>query len=80
MKTIGFVKKIDELGRIVVPKEVRRVLGVTNLESVQFVMEGNSVVIKKFIESCCFCDSTENLTAFKDSFICEKCKKELTNS
>ena len=80
MKAIGFVKKIDELGRIVIPKDVRRALGVNNLDSLQFFMDGDSVILRKFQESCCFCAACEGLTAFKDKFVCAECKKELLDA
>ena len=77
MKATGFIKKIDDLGRIVIPKDIRRTLGVTNGEALQFFVEGDTVVLRKFGEECEFCGETENLTELKGKFICESCKKEL---
>ena len=77
MKTTGITKKIDDLGRIVIPKDIRSVLGVGNGEALQFFVEGNTVILKKFGEECEFCGSTDNLTEFKGKFICEACKNDL---
>ena len=77
MKSLIFVKKIDELGRIVVPKDVRRALGVTNLDWIEFVNEGDAIVIKKYTENCCFCSSLEDLILFKDKHVCKKCRDEM---
>ena len=77
MKATGFIKKIDELGRIVIPKDIRRTLGVSNGEALQFFLDGETVVLKKFGQECLFCGSGEALTELKGKFICDSCKKEL---
>lgn len=78
MKATGFIKKIDELGRIVIPKDIRKVLGVNNLDSLQFFLDGDSVVLKRFGEHCEFCGNDEDLISFKGKFICKDCKKSIT--
>ncbi len=80
MKATGFVKKIDQLGRIVIPKDIRRVLGVSNLDSLQFFLDGDTVVLKKFGEECEFCGGGDNLTELNGKFICAACKEKLTLS
>ena len=80
MKETVFIKKIDELGRIVVPKDIRKVLGVTHLDSVRFYTDGSTVTLQKASDSCEFCKSTEDLSEFKDKYICQSCKKELLES
>lgn len=77
MKATGFVKRIDELGRIVIPKDIRRALGVSNGEELQFFLDGDTVALKKFGNVCAFCGNGEELVEFKGKFICESCKKEL---
>ena len=77
MKTTGFVKKIDELGRIVIPKDIRKALGVNNLEYVEFYFDEDKVVIKKSGNCCSFCGSADKLAPFKDKYICENCLSEL---
>lgn len=77
MKATGFVKRIDELGRIVIPKDIRKALGVQNLDSLEFFMDDGSVVLKKFGETCSLCSNTEELSEFKGKFVCSECIKEL---
>jgi transcriptional pleiotropic regulator of transition state genes len=77
MKATGIIKKIDDLGRIVIPKDIRKTLGVNNGDALQFFVEGDTVVLRKFGEECEFCGSYDNLTELKGKFICENCKKEL---
>ena len=78
MKTTGFIKKIDELGRIVIPKDIRKALGVNNLEYIEFYLDGDRVVIKKSGNCCCFCGSDTDLTEFREKFICGRCLDELS--
>ena len=58
MKTTGFIKKIDELGRIVIPKDIRKALGVNNLEYIEFYLDGDRVVIKKSETAAAFAVQT----------------------
>ncbi len=59
MKSTGIVRRIDDLGRIVIPKETRKILGISNGDPVEIYTEGNSVVIKKY-ETC---DSTDRISS-----------------
>ena len=69
MKSTGIVRKVDELGRIVLPIEMRRTL--------EIYVEGSSVILKKYKPSCIFCDATKDITVFKGKNVCPKCLKEL---
>lgn len=77
MKATGFVKKLDELGRIVIPKEVRKAIGVDHNDFLQFYLDGESIVMKKFGECCALCGSYDDVVPFKKKYICEECLKEL---
>ena len=77
MKATGFVKKIDELGRIVIPKDIRRTLGVDHNDYLQFFLDGETIIMKKFGEYCAICNSSDDVVKFKDKFICEECLREL---
>ncbi len=80
MKATGFVKKIDELGRIVIPKDIRKSLGVDRGDFLQFFFEGESVVIKKFGEQCAICNSSDDVIKVKEKFICKDCIEQIKNS
>ena len=70
MKSTGIVRHIDELGRVVVPKELRRKLGIANTDPVEIYVEDDKIILKKYIPVCHFCGSTEDLTEYKEKNIC----------
>lgn len=73
MKNTGVCKTIDDLGRIVLPKEIRKSLGFDIRSSVELYVEDDSLIIKKAKESCIFCGSSDDLTEFKEKNVCQKC-------
>ena len=81
MKSTGIVRKVDELGRIVLPIELRRVMDIQIKDSLEIMTEiyvdGNQIILKKYEPSCVFCSSKENLEEFKGRCICKKCREEL---
>jgi len=77
MKSTGIVRKVDDLGRIVLPKELRSTLGINERDPMEIYTEGHTIVLKKFELSCVFCNGTENLRAFKDRYICAVCDNDL---
>ena len=77
MKSTGIVSKVDELGRIVLPIEMRRTLDIGEKDALEIYVEGSSVILKKYKPSCVFCDATKDITVFKGKNICPKCLKEL---
>lgn len=77
MKSTGIVRKVDELGRIVLPIEMRRTLDIGEKDALEIYVEGSSVILKKYKPSCVFCDTTKDITVFKGKNICPKCLKEL---
>lgn len=76
----GFVKKIDEMGRVVIPKDIRNVLGVKNLDSIEFSLEDGYVTIRKFEEACTLCSSIEDIRYVKGKPVCLKCIEEMKNN
>lgn len=77
MKATGIVRKVDELGRIVLPIELRRTLGIAEKESLEIYVSGETIVLKKYQSSCIFCDSSRDVKSFKGRNICAKCLQEL---
>ena len=76
MKSTGIVRKVDQLGRIVIPKELRRVLNIENSDPVEIYTDGDSIILKKYERDCLFCGKADNLIDFKGKPICKKCLKE----
>ena len=83
MKTTGIVRKIDELGRVVLPIEMRKTLNLQIRDEVEIQMQDKSIVITKYEPEkdnrCVFCASQENLQQFKGSWICRDCLQELVS-
>lgn len=77
METKGIIRKLDELGRIVVPKEMRKKLDINVGTSLEIHLEGDAIVIKKDQASCVFCHSTEEISEFKGKKICALCLDEI---
>lgn len=78
MKSTGIVRKIDELGRIVIPKELRRTFDIKdNEDALEIFTDDNTIVLKKYEPSCIFCDNAEHIMNFKGRNICPKCIAEL---
>ena len=78
MKETGIVRKIDELGRFVIPKEIRAQLKVeNNRDSFEIFVEGDKVILKKYQPSCAFCENTEDLVEFSGYNVCTGCIEKL---
>lgn len=77
MKSTGIVRKVDELGRIVLPIEMRRTLDIAERDALEIYVEGSSVILKKYKPSCIFCDSSKDVVQFKGKNVCPKCLKDL---
>lgn len=78
MKATGIVRKVDELGRIVLPIELRRTLDIAERDALEIYVDGTSIVLKKHESSCVFCGSSKNVTVFKEKNVCAACMQELT--
>ena len=77
VKSTGIVRKVDELGRIVLPIEMRRTLDIAEKDSLEIYVEGSSVILKKYKPSCVFCDSVKEVSVFRGKNVCGKCMREL---
>ena len=79
MKATGIVRNVDELGRIVIPKEMRKKMDIANSDPVEIYVEGNKIILTKYQPNCSFCASEENILEFKGKKICAECLNELKN-
>ncbi len=77
MKSTGIVRKVDELGRIVVPKELRRTLNIDEGTPLEIFTEEDCIILRKYEPGCVFCDSVKDLTVHKGKNICPACLAEL---
>ena len=78
MKSTGIIRKVDELGRIVIPIELRRVLDIAERDELEIYTENDRIILKKHQTSCVFCGSAKALTVFKDKHVCELCARGLS--
>ena len=73
MKSTGIVRRVDELGRIVLPVEMRRTLEIGEKDALEIYVDGSSVILKKYRPSCIFCDTRKGVAQFKDKNVCMVC-------
>lgn len=79
MKSTGIIRKVDELGRVVIPIELRNTLKIAEKDPIEIFVDGTSIVLKKHESTCVFCGSSKKLATYKDKLICEKCAKQISN-
>ena len=79
MKATGIIRKVDELGRIVVPVELRKKLNISIKDEVEIYVEKSSIIIKKYDPSCVFCGKSKDLSEFEDKLICNTCLEKIKN-
>jgi len=77
MKSTGIVRKIDELGRIVLPIELRRVLDIGEKSPLEIYVDDSTIVLKKYQPTCVFCDNSDGLVQYRDKLVCSTCLGEL---
>lgn len=77
MKAIGIVRKVDELGRIVIPKELRRTLNIEEGDPLEIFVDGEEVVLRKYEPGCVFCGNAKYVVEFKGNKVCTNCIKDI---
>ncbi len=77
MKSTGIVRKVDELGRIVLPIELRRTLDIMERDAMEIYVDGDCVVLKKYAPSCIFCGDAKSVVNFRGKNVCPNCIREL---
>jgi transcriptional pleiotropic regulator of transition state genes len=73
MKSTGIVRRIDDLGRIVVPMELRRTLGIGDRDALEVYVEGSAIVLKKYEPACLFCGDARDVINYRGHNICKQC-------
>ena len=79
MKATGIVRKVDELGRIVLPIELRNKLGIAEKDPIEIYVDGSSIILKKFEPNCVFCGNSKDLITYNEKLICRKCQEKLSD-
>jgi len=73
MKSTGILRKVDELGRVVIPIELRRTLQIAEKDSLEIYVDGEKIILKKYEPACIFCGNADGIRIFKDKNICKEC-------
>ena len=77
MKSTGIVRKVDELGRVVIPKEIRNKLDIQEKDPLELYVQEDCIILKKYESNCIFCGNTKNLIEYKEKLICKNCLNDL---
>ncbi len=77
MKSTGIVRKVDELGRIVLPIELRRTFGIAEKDALEIYVDGENIILRKYEPDCIFCGNAKDITIFRNRNICSECMAEL---
>lgn len=77
MKSTGIVRKVDELGRVVLPIELRKTLDIDERDPLEIYVDGNTIILKKYEPDCIFCGDAKDIIHYKGKNICSSCMREL---
>lgn len=77
MKSTGVIRRVDELGRVVIPIEIRTQFGISEKDPMEIYVDGNSVILKKYEPNCIFCGNSKKLIEFDNKLICKKCANNI---
>ena len=77
MKSTGIVRRVDDLGRVVLPIELRRTLDISEKDALEIYVDGDTVILKKYEPACIFCGNARDVLTYKGRNICPDCLEEL---
>ena len=77
MISTGIVRQVDELGRVVLPKELRNTMDIAIKDPLEIYIDENKILLKKYQPGCVFCNSAKDVSNFKGKNICPECKHSL---
>lgn len=77
LKSTGIVRRVDDLGRIVIPIELRRTLDIQDRDSLEIYVDGDKIVLRKYEPACIFCGNAQGIQNFHGKNVCEKCLDDL---
>lgn len=77
MKSTGIVRPVDSLGRIVLPIELRRIMGIDTKDSIEIFVDEQYIMLKKYQPSCIFCNSMDDIINYKGKLVCKECVDEM---
>lgn len=78
MKSMGMIRNVDEVGRIVLPIELRRVFNIEEKDPIEIFTEDDKIILKKYEPTCIFCGGDKNITSLNNKNICHDCIQKLS--
>ncbi|WP_443081748.1 AbrB/MazE/SpoVT family DNA-binding domain-containing protein [Tepidibacter sp.] len=78
MKSTGIVRKVDELGRVVIPIELRRTLNIAEKDALEIYVDGENIILKKYEPACIFCGNAKDIQYFSGKNICPNCIENIS--
>lgn len=77
MKSTGIVRKVDDLGRVVIPIELRRTLDIEEKDALEIYVDSDKIILKKYEPACVFCGDADKIVNFKGKNVCLDCLKAM---
>jgi len=77
MKSTGIVRKVDELGRVVIPIELRRTMDINEKDALEIFTEGNAIILQKYHPACIFCGEAKNVKTLEGQRVCLTCIEKI---
>ena len=78
MKSTGIIRRVDELGRVVIPIEIRNQFNILEKDPIEIYVNGSSIILKKFEPNCIFCGNTKELLTYHDKLVCSDCANNIS--
>ena len=79
MKSTGIIRRVDELGRVVIPIEIRNQFNIVEKDPIEIFVNGSSIVLKKYEPNCIFCGNNKDLLSYNDKLICTECANKIAS-
>ena len=80
MKATGIVRRVDDLGRVVIPKEIRRSLDIGAADSLEIYVDGDDIILRKYQPGCALCGSMDGLVEVDGALICRECAEKINQA
>ena len=77
MKSTGIVRKVDELGRVLISIELRRTLGIDEKDALEIYVDAEKIILKKYEPACVFCGNASDVQNYKNKLVCRECAEEM---
>lgn len=79
MKATGIIRRVDELGRVVIPIEIRNQFNIVEKDTIEIYVDDSSIILKKYEPNCIFCGNINNLVEYKNKLVCKSCSNKLNS-